>query len=134
MKRFILFSVLILFFASCSTDDQPYYYREFMPVESVDIPEEFIMGEIYPITVRYYRPTTCYWFETFYYRKDNNIRVVAPINVVGNENCEPLDNVLTEDSFNFLVTSNGSYVFKFWQGEDSNGDDIYLTIEVPVVE
>jgi hypothetical protein len=25
------------------------------------------------------------------------------------------------------------YIFRFWQGEDDNGDPIYLTIEVPVV-
>ena len=28
----------------------------------------------------------------------------------------------------------GSYIFKFWQGTDDNGEDLYLTVEVPVVE
>ena len=108
------------------------YHLEVLPVESVDIPQEFTMGDVYPITVHYYRPSTCYSFRDFYYRKENNIRTVAPVNYVFEKNCEPLDSVLTENTFKFLVTSNGSYVFKFWQGKDSNGDDMYLTIEVPV--
>ena len=40
--------------------------------------------------------------------------------------------MLEEVTFNFMVTGNGSYIFKFWQGEYANGDDQYLTIEVPV--
>ena len=36
-------------------------------------------------------------------------------------------------TFNFYVTSNGSYIFKFYQGEDTNGQDVFLTIEVPVI-
>jgi hypothetical protein len=59
---------------------------------------------------------------------------VAPITLVyENDNCETLDNVTEDATFNFIVTSNGSYIFKFWQGEDENGEDQYLTIEVPVV-
>ena len=73
------------------------------------------------------------YFREFYYAKNLNERTVAPITIVyENDNCETLDNVLEEATFNFIVTSNGSYIFKFWQGEDANGDDQYLTIEVPV--
>ncbi|GAA4280136.1 hypothetical protein [Gaetbulibacter aestuarii] len=132
MKRFILISILFVLLASCSKDDYPVCKTDFMPVENVDIPQEFALGEVYPITVYYYQPTSCYKLFDLYYRIDNNIRIVAPINCVESGNCEQLDNVLADVTFNFLVTSNGSYVFKFWQGKDSNGDDVYLTIEVPV--
>tara|TARA_R110002049_G_scaffold307520_1_gene508221 strand:+ start:32922 stop:33242 length:321 start_codon:yes stop_codon:yes gene_type:complete len=106
-----------------------------LPVESVDIPDEFTLGETYPIVVKYLRPSTCHVFNDFYYRKDNNERTVAIIAAdFDRSDCEDLEDELTNATFNFNVTGNGSYIFKFWQGEDDNGDDQYLTFEVPVVE
>ncbi|WP_223550197.1 hypothetical protein [Aestuariivivens sp. NBU2969] len=140
MKKIFALSCLFIFFLSCSTDhDSTSYTLEIMPVESVDIPSEFELGKTYPITVKYYRPTTCYAFRDFYYVKENNMRTVAPINYVfehemENNSCTDLQDELVEATFNFIVTSNGSYIFKFWQGEDNTGEDQYLTIEVPVID
>ncbi|WMI66582.1 hypothetical protein RBH94_05325 [Aestuariibaculum sp. YM273] len=136
MKKLLLFSLSLLLFVSCNTDDDyDNYYFEILPVKSVDIPEEFVMGETYPITVSYEKPSSCYVYRNLYYAKDNNQRTVAPImTVYDNNNCQPLVEFEEDVTFNFIVTSNGSYVFKFWQGEDENGEDLYLTIEVPVVE
>ena len=136
MKKLLLLSLSLLLFMSCSTDNDEYnYYFEILPVESVDIPEEFVMGETYPITVTYNKPSSCYVYRNLYYAKENNQRTVAPImTVYDNNNCETLEEYSEDAIFNFIVTGNGSYVFKFWQGEDEEGEDIYLTIEVPVVE
>ncbi|WP_246040907.1 hypothetical protein [Flavivirga rizhaonensis] len=127
---------MALLFVSCSIDDDgPNFSFEILPVESVEIPDEFTLGETYPITVSYLRPTTCHTFKEFYYLKENNQRTVAPINYLfEKDDCETLDNELVESTFNFIVTGNGSYIFKFWQGEDTDGEDQFLTIEVPVVE
>lgn len=134
MKKLIALSVVLLLFASCSLDDDSQNYSfEILPVESVDIPDEFTLGETYPITVSYFKPSTCHSFKEFYYAKKNNERTVATINYVfENNTCETLTDELVEATFNFIVTSNGSYIFKFWQGEDGSGEDQYLTIEVPV--
>ncbi|TWO33934.1 hypothetical protein E1J38_003935 [Seonamhaeicola sediminis] len=136
MKRVIMLCLTLTLFASCSVDDDGINYSfEILPVESVDIPSEFVLGEVYPITISYFRPSTCYAFNEFYYLKELNERTVAPINYVFDRNdCENLTDELVEATFNFIVTSNGSYIFKFWQGEDSNGESLFLTIEVPVVE
>tara|TARA_R110001583_G_scaffold76652_1_gene209523 strand:+ start:658 stop:1065 length:408 start_codon:yes stop_codon:yes gene_type:complete len=133
-KLLVLCSILIL--ASCSiNDDGTNYSFEVLPVESVDIPDEFELGKTYPITISYLRPTTCYSFKEFYYLKENNERTVAPITYVfENNDCTDLEDTLVEATFNFIVTSNGSYIFKFWQGEDASGEDQYLIIEVPVLE
>jgi len=37
-------------------------------------------------------------------------------------------------SFDFKVIYTGTYVFKFWQGKDVNGNDLYYIVEVPVEE
>lgn len=126
----------LMLFVSCSVDDDSTNFSfEILPVESVDIPTEFVLGETYPITISYFKPSTCYAFNEFYYVKELNERTVAPINVIFERNdCEALEDELVEASFNFIVTNTGSYIFKFWQGEDSNGEEQFLTIEVPVVE
>lgn len=135
MKKLIALILALFLFASCSiNDDDPNYSFEILPIESVDIPDEFVLGETYPITVSYFRPSTCHAFKEFYYLKENNERTVAAINYVfENNGCETLTGELIEATFNFIVTSNGSYIFKFWQGEDNNGEDQYLAIEVPVI-
>ncbi|NBU80471.1 MAG: hypothetical protein EBS55_02330 [Flavobacteriaceae bacterium] len=106
-----------------------------MPIESVDIPSEFTLGETYPITVHYTAPTSCYYFSSFYYDKDLNIRTIAIENAVAQRNnCQDLsaaDGASTY-TFNFYVTSNGSYIFKFYQGKDDQGNNIFLEYEVPV--
>lgn len=119
---------------SCSLDDdRDDFNLEILPIESVDIPDSFTIGQTYPITVTYLKPSTCHLFREFYYDKENNIRTVAVIDYKFLRNdCEDLEDELVEATFNFHVTSNGSYIFKFWQGEDNNGDNQYLTIEVPV--
>lgn len=135
MKRLVVFCLTLMLFASCSVDDDSTSFSfEVLPVESVDIPDEFELGETYPITVSYLRPSTCHGFKEFYYLKENNERTVAPITYVfDNDDCETLEDNLVEATFNFIVTSNGSYIFKFWQGEDTDGETQYLIIEVPVV-
>ena len=137
MKKLLALSLALILCASCdlNDDNSGNYSFEILPVDSVDIPSEFVLGETYPITVTYLKPSTCHSFREFYYVKNLNERTVAPIMYVfENNNCETLDDVTEDATFNFIVTSNGSYIFKFWQGEDANGDDLYLTIEVPVID
>ncbi|TNJ47222.1 hypothetical protein KFZ70_04470 [Tamlana fucoidanivorans] len=137
MKRLVFICLTLVLFLSCSTDnnDHPNFRLEVLPVESVvEIPDEFELGETYPITISYFKPSTCHSFSEFYYAKDNNERTVAPIDIVfDKDNCEALEDELVEQTFNFTVTSNGSYIFKFWQGEDEEGEDQFIIIEVPVV-
>ena len=132
-------SIMLL---SCSIDDDTNdFYLETLPIESVDMPDSFVSGETAVINYTYLRPTTCHVFNDLYYSIDGNQRVVAIINRVYEETgsgnpCSILDNEVASRSFNFSVNSNigSTYTFKFWQGEDQNGEDIYLTIEVPVSE
>ena len=137
MKRLFLCFVLTLSLASCSIDNDSSndFYYEILPVESVDIPTEFTLGETYEIHLSYLRPSGCYIFNDFYYVSELNQRTVAVINTVyPNRDCETFENELVDVSFNFIVNNNGTYVFRFWQGEDDNGNDIYYIVEVPVVE
>lgn len=126
-----MFSTLM----SCGVDDDfQSFHFEIMPIESVEIPEEFIYGETYEIFMDYVKPTDCYVFTDFLYQIDDQERTVGIWNTVYTESsCMEGPETVTV-SFRFFVTSLETYVFKFYQGEDEEGVDQYLIIEVPVTE
>ncbi len=137
MKKLFYLSIVLLLFSSCSIDDNnpnDDFFFEILPIESVIMPEEFVFGQSYEISVTYIKPSGCYIFNDFYYVSEFNQRTVAIINTVYiNNQCQPL-NEEVEVSFNFLANNNETYIFKFWQGEDENGNDLYYIVEVPVIE
>ena len=134
MKKIILLSTLLSILISCSPGgDDTNYTFELRPIMSVAIPTEFTLGQTYPITIRYNKRTTCNYFSTLYYEKNLNIRTIAIENAVAQRNnCEDLPNDVSVYTFNFEVTSNGSYIFKFYQGKNANGEPIFLEYEIPV--
>ena len=121
---------------ACSVEDNnPNYRLEVLPVESFTVPRSFTLGETYTIKVRYRNPSNCYFFQTFYYEKQLNTRIVGVVSrVVEDKDCSPpvSTQAITEVSFNFLVNNNGSYIFKFYKGEDADGKDIFEEVEIPV--
>ena len=127
-------------FSSCSVDDAPFdqgFHFEILPIEEVLMPESFTPGEFYQIEFSYSRPSTCYNFNELYYLAEGDFRTVAVINTVLEETddiiCEPIENELEWRTFTFQCQKNfGYYVFKFWQGQNENGEDEYLVMEVPV--
>lgn len=137
MKHLILSFICLFTFFSCSLNNDysgPKSYTELLPVSNIIIPEEFELGETYEIILEYNLPTDCHTFNDIYYLSNLNERKVAILTtVINSANCV-IQNIPEEVSFNFIATNSGSYIFKFWQGQSSNGEDEYITIEVPVVE
>jgi len=137
MKKFLLFGFLISFMLSCSPEDDSTlnFYSVTLPIESVDMPAEFVLGNTYEIRMTYLRPSGCHLFNDFYYVNEDGIRTIAIINTVFyDQDCEIFENEEVEVYFDFQVNGFDPYVFRFWQGEDDNGNDIYYLVEVPVVE
>ncbi|HIC30907.1 MAG TPA: hypothetical protein EYO76_03230 [Flavobacteriaceae bacterium] len=97
------------------------------------MPDYFTYGETHEITISYIRPTSCYAFNDIYYLKENNTRTVAVISSVydNQTNCSEIQQEVNT-TFTVEAIQEENYIFNFWQGEDSNGNDMYLTIEVPV--
>lgn len=132
MKRIISLLTLFFLFNSCTPDGISYSF-ELLPIQSVDLPTEFTLGQTYPITLHFNLPTTCHYFNTMYYDKNLNVRTIAIESAVeGSNHCVATPNNASTYTFNFYVTSNGSYIFKLYQGKDENGEDIFLEYEIPV--
>ncbi|WP_412987555.1 hypothetical protein [Pontimicrobium sp. IMCC45349] len=140
MKKALFLFLIVTTFWSCSIDDSgnSNYYFEILPIENATVPLEFVYGQTYLIEYSYYRPSTCHFYNDLYYVPNENERTIAVINTVFEEyegDCTPLEDELINQSFTFVVNQpNGHYLFKFWQGHDENGDDIFLTFEIPVVQ
>jgi len=139
MKKLVSLLLLALFatlaFSSCSVDDnEPNYHFELIPVESVILPESFVIGKTYEIKVYYRLPTNCHYYDGFYYEKDLNTRTFAlQTKVVEGNECGTInDGDLLEAKFDFFVNNNGSYIFKFYTGE-YEGSNSFLEYEIPVL-
>ncbi|MCL9769508.1 hypothetical protein NAT47_03675 [Flavobacterium sp. HXWNR69] len=132
MKRIVLLLSLLFLLNSCELDENNFYV-DILPVHSVEMPTEFVLGETYQITMQYYRPTNCHSPYGIYYEKDLNVRTCAIKNLVEERgNCAPVENILVEETFSFHVTNTGNYVFKFWTGKDNEGNDTFMTYDIPV--
>ena len=136
MKRLVLLCILSFSLWSCSLEnDTANFYNEFVPVESVTIPESFTYGVVHSISFSYYRPSTCHFFQDLYYVAEDNTRTIAVINTVYEESdCELLVDNLIERTFDFKPMEYGTYVFKFWTGVDENDVDEFITFEIVVAE
>jgi len=139
MKKLLFFWFVIAAFWSCSVDDgvNDEFRLEILPIKTVEMPTSVIYNEFYNINYTYSRPSTCHVYNSLYYLSERNFRTVAVISTVFNATetifCEPLTEDIEERSFIFHVENNaGTYIFKFWQGEDENGHDIFLVFEVPI--
>ena len=140
MKKFNYLLVMIVALAvtvtSCNNDDDYHdYHLEYTNVKSADLPDEFIYGRTYKIDVTIELPNSCYYYYNQYdYFYEGNSRLIYPIAHV--DDGVPCTPNIREITFSIPVQAlqNETYVFKFYQGEDAEGQDMFLTIEVPVIE
>ena len=133
MKKIFFAIFILLLTVSCSDDDSSNYHYELLPVEDAIVPDEFVQGQVYFITVKYIRPTECYVYNDVLYEYDFDARNIAVVStVVEDSDCEEID---SEEELTIRVQAlqTSPYVFRFWQGDDDDGNPIYLEIIVPVV-
>ena len=137
MKYFItLFLAVFLLFGCNDDDDNNYhdYHLEYVSVISADLPDEFMYGRTYRINVTIELPNSCYYhYGQYDYFYEGTARLIYPIAHV--DDGVPCTLNITETTFSIPVQAlqYEPYIFKFYQGEDTDGQDMYLTIEVPVI-
>lgn len=135
-KPFLIFLVAAIsfLFSSCSLDDGPNFYFLPLQITSAELPESFTLNETYEIRMTYFQPDSCTRFYNFKVRDEattvRNI-VVFGVKRTDQENCAEIIEEQTT-SFNFIVKYTEPYTFRFWQGENENGEQQYLEVMVPV--
>lgn len=135
-KKFTLVVVLFsLLLGSCSIEeDEPNFYFTSLPINSAELPEAFSLNQTYQINVTYSLPNGCTQYEGFdVTQEDTTVRNVVAVGVAMTD-LVSCTQVVTEEeaSFNFIVKYNQPYTFRFYQGENNEGEPEFLEVVVPV--
>ena len=136
MKHFITLFLFGLLLVGCNVDDDDYHehHLEYIGVVDVELPDEFTYGNIYDIDVSIVLPNGCYYhYGQYDYLYEGTTRLIYPIVHVDDD--VACTESITEITFSIpvQVLQDEPYIFKFYQGEDTNGEDLFLTIEVPII-
>lgn len=136
IKKYTLMVVLFsLILGGCSLEeDEANFYFTSLPIESAELPESFNLNETYRINVTYSLPDGCTQYEGFDVTKeDTTVRNVVAIGVAMTDLVSCTQMVTQEEaSFNFIVKYDQPYTFRFYQGENSEGEPEFLELVVPV--
>ena len=133
MKFFFVRLILVLTIVSCSIDDGATDFKiETLPIKSAIVPDSFTYGRQYTISVIYELPSSCHAFYGLFYQYQDTARVIAINSIVDESNI--CTDGLIEQEYRFLVSvvQEEDYTFKLWKGVDTNGENIFEEIIVPV--
>lgn len=137
MKRFFytfLLGTAILLIGSCSTENESNFSFVPLQIVSAELPESFDLDHTYRISVTYMKPDGCTSFAGFdIVDKEVTTRNVVVIGTTRTDQ-EACTQAIVEETrtFDFIVLYNHTYVFRFWKGENTNGEQEYFEVEVPV--
>lgn len=133
MKKLFGIMMLLLFFNSCSIEEDPTFYYEILPIMSYEMPESFVLNNPDTIKVFYQRPSSCHSFQGFYFESNQNQQTIAITSIVSQgQQCLFYEDNIQEASFVFTPVSLEMHLFKFFKGYDAEGNATYETIEIPV--
>ncbi len=131
----LLFCGLFLLMGCNNDDDGVSFHYEALKIIRAEVPEEFELYQVYDISVVMLRPDDCTLIDGFDITKPalTTRDVVAIGTVLEKNECTDTNQEVTQ-SFRFEVLYQNDYLFRFYTGEDPNGDPQYIELEVPVRE
>jgi len=134
-KNFLVTILIISTLFSCSLgddDNNSNLSLKTLPIQEAVVPDSFDLGQSFEITIFYDLPDGCHSFYSLFYQHEGTSRIVAVNSLV--EDAATCTLAIIEKEFTFTVnaTQAEDYTFKFWKGTDSNGDDIFEEVIVPV--
>lgn len=138
MKRLLGIVVMVLLVVvsvSCDNDDNNGLNVKFGALEIVDaqLPESFELGNTYEVQVTFLRPDNCTYFQGFdVYPTATTVREVVAVGARYADQPCAQEAIEVTDSFLFKVIHNETYTFRFYTGEDAEGNPEFIETEVPV--
>ncbi len=133
VKKFLVIILVITTLFSCSlNDDDSNFSIETLPIKEAIVPAFFDFGQSYEITVFYDLPDGCHSFYDLFYQYEGTSRIVAINALVDNKSVCTEALIAKEYTFILKATQAEDYTLKFWIGTDTNGDDIFEEVIVPV--
>lgn len=104
-----------------------------LPLSSIDLPDNFVLGETYTIDFQYTLPSECYYYESLDYSVVNSTEIILAVEVYVDleSSCDQAEKE-GENSFVITIDHNQDYKFKLWKGTNAQGDDVFEDFIVPV--
>ena len=131
----LLLALSALILSSCSIeDDEPNFHFTALEIVSAEVPDAFELNETYVIKVAYLKPNECTFYEGFnVVKEDTTVRNVVAVGSV-RVDFEACTQAVVEETktFDFKVIYTDPYTFKFYTGDNSEGEPEYLEVVVPV--
>jgi len=135
IKNIVITFLLVFSFSSCSLDDDSNTHLSLktLAIKEAVFPDEFEFGSSYTVKVTYDLPNGCHSFYNLYYEYKGTSRIVAITALVDSK--ASCTEAIIEKEYEFVVNANQreDYTFRLWKGEDSQGNDIFEDIVVPVI-
>ena len=139
MKRMLPLRWLAIFlvgfcFYGCEIEPGENFHFTTLSITAAELPEEFVLNQVYEIPVTLMIPDGCTSFEGF----DSNVgigntRTVVAIGTVASDAACTQTIEMVEHSFQVSIIYTDTYVFRFYQGESESGEAEYLEFSIPVV-
>jgi len=135
VKKILASIFVVITLLSCSLNDDDVNSNlslKTLPIKEALVPVSFDFGQPHEITIFFDLPDECHSFYSLFYQHDGTSRIVAVNSLVNNTASCTLAIIEKQFTFTVEATQQEDYTFKFWKGTDSNGDDIFEEVIVPV--
>ena len=135
MKKFSLLLCSLFLFYSClnNDDNTPNFTYKYLPIDEATTPANFTFGETDTIKIKYSLPDGCHFFDRLYYEYQDTTRIVAVTALVAIDTTACTQGIIQEEYiFPVRATQQEDYLFKFYKGKDSQGNNIFEEVVIPV--
>jgi hypothetical protein len=133
MKSFLyLFIVLSLSTACSNSSDNFIVSEEVVPITMVTAPETLTVGTVATFSIEFKIPTTCHDFLRLNFGSTPDARTVSVVTSVREGNCNTLSNASQSISFEVTPDQPGMFTFRFFTGNDSQGNPTFIVKEYDV--
>jgi hypothetical protein len=132
MKRLALLLLTAIVFISCDLGSEDSAQFVLGPVQDVTMATTYKVDSISEIMVRYKRPNDCHIFQGFYYSAVDSTRIVAIEYAWLDQPNYQEDPTVYEVPLRFKPQHTGTYVFRFWDGTGTDGEDHFYVAEAVV--
>ncbi|MDY7394652.1 hypothetical protein UMM65_05320 [Aureibaculum sp. 2210JD6-5] len=135
IKKILIIFLVAVTSVSCKLgdDNDQNLVLKSLPIKEAVVPAEFEFGMSYTIKVEYDLPDGCHSFYDLYYKQEGTSRIVAITAIVDTKAACTEAIIPKEHEFVVNVAQQQDYTFRFWKGEDNDGNDIFEDVVVPVI-
>lgn len=133
MKRLMFLILLAFAVNACSSDDGQTSEELLLPITSVVMPTTYVIDNFATMMVSYKRANDCQIFNGFYISTEGTTSIIGIKALKFKQaNCMNDDESLYEVPLKWTPTEKGTYTFKFWTGDNTEGIPQYIEKEIVV--